>query len=269
MKFSERKGYKPLPTIIQREFISDELRITLWNYLQIILWDKRGFLNNEYGNNGEIQRFSSLLWYDLKKPIDTLPELSHRILSEIRKYYFQAAWYEAYDFIDFTLNYLNKEENYIYVNNILEKELSGYRFVNRVLTDITSKEEIEAIEQAMSTDEYPGVKNHLQRALELLSDKIKPDYRNSIKESISAVESIAREITGVPKATLGDALKILEKNNKLHTALKDGFSKIYGYTSDKGGIRHAMLEEPNIDLADARFFLIACSSFINYLKSKK
>jgi hypothetical protein len=102
----------------------------------------------------------------------------------------------------------------------------------------------------------------------LLSNREQPDYRNSIKESISAVESLARIMTNNHKATLGDALKIIERSGKLHPALKEGFSKLYGYTSDEGGIRHAMLEEPNLTSADAKFFLISCTNFINYMKSK-
>ena len=50
--------------------------------------------------------------------------------------------------------------------------------------------------------------------------------------------------------------------------MRRGFSAIYGYTSDEGGIRHAMLDEPNIDVSDAKFFFVMCASFINYLRSK-
>ena len=78
---------------------------------------------------------------------------------------------------------------------------------------------------------------------------------------------MAREVTSNPKATLGDALTMLEKNGHLHPALKKGFSAIYGYTNDEGGIRHAMLDEPNITVTDAKFFLVSCSTFINYLKA--
>jgi hypothetical protein len=39
--------------------------------------------------------------------------------------------------------------------------------------------------------------------LQKLADRENPDYRNSIKESISAVESAAQEITGDTGATLG------------------------------------------------------------------
>jgi len=82
------------------------------------------------------------------------------------------------------------------------------------------------------------------------------------------VESTCQIITKKGKATLPDALKVLEKDHKLHSALKDGFIKLYGYTSDKDGIRHAMSEEPDLDSADAKYFLMSCTSFINYLKSK-
>jgi hypothetical protein len=77
----------------------------------------------------------------------------------------------------------------------------------------------------------------LQRALQLLSDRKAPDYRNSIKESILAVESMARVVAENEKATLADALKALEKSKKLHTALKDGFGKLYGYVNDEQGTR--------------------------------
>ena len=109
---------------------------------------------------------------------------------------------------------------------------------------------------------------HIQQALDLYAKRENPDYRNSIKESILAVESMARIVSKKPKATLSDALKAIEKNGLLHEALKDGFIKLYGYTSDADGIRHAMLDEPTLTAADARYFLLSCTSFVNYLKAQ-
>lgn len=82
------------------------------------------------------------------------------------------------------------------------------------------------------------------------------------------MESLSRTITGKPSVTLGEALKVLGRSGKIHPALETAFLKLYGYTCAKGGIRHAMLEEPNLTVADAKFFLLSCTSFINYLKSK-
>jgi hypothetical protein len=95
----------------------------------------------------------------------------------------------------------------------------------------------------VNDDRFAGVSLQLKRAVQLYSDRKNPDYRNSIKESISAVESMAKIITSNDKATLVDALRTLERGGKLHTALKDGFIKLYAYTSDEDGIRHAMMQE--------------------------
>jgi hypothetical protein len=102
----------------------------------------------------------------------------------------------------------------------------------------------------------------------MLADRKAPDYRNSIKESISAVESLCNLITEDNKATLGKALKKLDDKVALHRCLKNAFDSLYGYTSDADGIRHALLEESNLEFEDAKFMLVACSAFINYLKAK-
>jgi hypothetical protein len=34
------------------------------------------------------------------------------------------------------------------------------------------------------------------------------------------------------------------------------------------GIRHALLEESTLDLDDAKFMLVSCSGFVNYLAAK-
>lgn len=117
----------------------------------------------------------------------------------------------------------------------------------------------------MINSKYETVTIHLRRSLELLSDRNNPDYRNSIKESISAIEAISCIIMNNPKATLGQALKEMEINFKLHPALKSTFSSLYGYTSDADGIRHSLLEESTLKQEDARFMLVTCSAFVNYL----
>ena len=74
---------------------------------------------------------------------------------------------------------------------------------------------------------------------------------------------------GDDKATFGKALATLETKFGLHSSLKESFSKLYDYSSDAGGIRHSMLESSvSVDFDDAKFMLVLCSSFINYLRAK-
>lgn len=104
--------------------------------------------------------------------------------------------------------------------------------------------------------------------MSLLSDRSNPDYRNSIKESISAVESACQVITGSKSASLGDALKKLDKNIEIHSALKQAFLKLYGYTSNEDGIRHAIFDKSEISFSDAKYMLVSCSAFTNYIIGK-
>lgn len=272
LRFSQRKGYKPVSQVIQREGMSADLRNSLWNVLDT-LWNAL----NTYSRESEARDFTIDLWRDYyKEPLDTIPSVGYGmspfepVRALIRKHYFRDEWYEVYDFLEFVLSYFSDSGIVERVNSVLERELSGYRFVGVVITDITDAQEIEAIESALEDDDFPGVRAHLQRALELLSDRDNPDYRNSIKESISAVESMAQTILNKPNASLGDALLQIEKQGKLpiHKALNGSFRMLYGYTSDADGIRHGMLDEPNLSAGDAKYFLVSCSAFINYLKSK-
>jgi hypothetical protein len=133
---------------------------------------------------------------------------------------------------------------------------------------ITSEEEISAIEEALSSSGLlKPVNIHLRAALGKLSDRKSPDYRNSIKESMSAVEAFCKLATKRSQ-TLGQCMKALEDKLTMHPALKEAFSKLYGWTIDAEGIRHGLMDEPNLEFEDAKFMLVACSAFINYLVSK-
>lgn len=271
MRFSQRIGKKPVHTALQTESMDDALRSSLWNLLDLYVWQQEGFLRPVYrhGQLGGIDSFSKVLWFNFfKRPIDARPEYAEGLLAEIRSFFFGCEWYEVYDFLEFVLRLEKSEEMLGTLNIILERELAGYRYVSSAFVAVTDKQEIESIEQALDSGPFAGVAAHLQSAIDHLSRKQDPDYRNSIKESISAVESLAKELTGNPKASLGDALCILEKKGKVHPALKKALSSLYGYTSDENGIRHAMLEEPTLSAADAKFLLVACSAFMNYLKAK-
>ncbi|MEM9486353.1 MAG: hypothetical protein AAGA83_21970 [Cyanobacteria bacterium P01_F01_bin.116] len=269
MKFSQRIGLTPVSTALQVEDMSDDLRNSLWSILVLFIWNRPGFMHRS-AHREDIYNFSRNLWiHYFKRPVDEIKNVyPDDLLKIIRDYYFECPWYEVYDFLEYVLlTDPDKTQLVDTVNIVLENELSGYRFVESAFVPITNEVEVESVQKALTEGPFSGVHAHLKQAMEHLSRKENPDYRNSIKESISAVESMAREITGNPKSTLGEALTLLEKNSNLHPALKKGFSAIYGYTSDEGGIRHAMLDEPNITVADAKFFLVSCSTFINYLKS--
>ena len=42
-------------------------------------------------------------------------------------------------------------------------------------------------------------------------------------------------------------------------------SAMYGYTSDADGIRHAMTEASDLTYSDAKYMLVTCTAFVNYV----
>lgn len=272
--FSQRKGLKKIKTEIQVDSIDEDLRNRLWNLFT-------GFyLNTMIGftNVSSVENMAILLrgvWHNLfKAPIDNIPRRCDDLYDWMRDYFFKCGYGEVYDLLEFVgNNYPDEEKNRSFkeaCNLVLKEELSAYRFVGKQITEVTSEKEVSEIEQAMDTP-LKAVNTHIESALKLMSDRKSPDYRNSIKESISAVEAICRVIANNKNAPLGQALDIIEKEGKieLNKALKDAFDHLFGFTSGSEGIRHSLLDEKvGLDFEDAKFMLVSCSAFVNYLVVK-
>ena len=275
MKFSQRYGYTPVKNSIQLEHMDSELRNSLWNCLEICYWNQgRGSYLNDSANS-ELQGICNVTWKDFfKKPLDTRPRIWPEAKSQLRHYFFsEAKWYQVYDFIEFIPNHdhsRSRSNRPVFfrheVNEVLEREMSGYRFVEEIIVPITDQTEIGEIESAMNGKEQ-SANDHLHAALNLLSDRNDPDYPNSIKESISAVESLVKSTLGTEKGTLGDLLKEMDRRTPLHPAYKSALSSLYGYTSDEGGIRHGKSDtDREVTFEEAKFMLVVCSAFINYVR---
>jgi len=271
MKFSERAGLVPVKLDLQVEAMSDALRNRLWNVLQLTLWNSFQYETLEISENAELKRLCILLWNDyFKDPIDTIPAYRSDAIGIIRERFFSCEWYEVYDIVDFlagTFRYDNA--SYIHkCNLVLEEELSAYRFVAGKIIQTSAKQDVDAIEAAImqTVTPFPTVAQHLRAAISLFSKKPNPDYRNTIKESISAVEALCGAITGEAHASLGQALKVLDV--PVHPALRSAFEKLYGYASDADGIRHALMDEQQLRQEDALFMLVACSAFVSYIVTK-
>ena len=282
MRFSQRIGKRPVKVELEKENLSPELRNSLWTLIIELVIDSKDEDTVRYGREKWSQRskfFRSIWMHFFKRPIDNLPlqyndypgQINYSEAQyEVREWFYEVEWYLALDFVEFCVNYDDNLHSNIF-NSFLKREMSAYRFVDGNLVEINSKEEVLEIETAIkNSGKFNSVKTHLKRAIELYADKKNPDYRNSIKESISAVESLSKIIVQDNKTTLGQALKIIEKKHNVPKSLKSAFSSLYGYTSDEGGIRHSLLEKNvEIDMEEARFMLINCSAFVNYLIIKK
>lgn len=267
--FSERYGYIKADNAIQIGYINEELRNVLGSYLYKLYME----IDSPQYPSEEFMEY--LFTYYLK--IHTR-KVQFTYISRYQQWleiYDSLQWYQVYDIVEFVCFYYKKikkeykcQQYAIDINDILEREGSGYRMVNGLITPITDENELASINEAIEESLLDTAKTHLQEALNKLSDREHPDYRNSIKESISAVEAVCRYITN--ESTLDKALpKLKNKGIIIPDMLEDGMKKIYYFTNGESGIRHALMDESiDIGFEEAKYMLISCSAFINYLKAK-
>jgi hypothetical protein len=245
MSIYKRLGITPPKRVIQLSSMDEALRNGLWNNLYLFYFDKfRGTFaigelinsnDKQYSEAIALDRLVKSLWIDFfKKPYDNIRHNDWiKIRSIIRSIFFEYEWHDVYIFLEYIVNtYQHKcditrnDECVKACNATLNQELSAYRFVGYKIAPITSEEEISSIEKALEdTTQLKGVNIHLKTALDLFADRKAPDYRNSIKESISAVEAICGLIAGKTHISLGDALKEIERKSKIqiHAALRKSF----------------------------------------------
>ena len=277
MRFSQRIGKAPVRTIIQLEGMDDDLRISLWNELKSHYFDlirPEPTINGGcYISRSTEPKIFHLLWKNFFKiPLDGLQDDFEDAYEFVRVQFFKYEWFRVYDMLEFIIQ--NAEMTRFFslgLNRVLEAELSGYRLIEKNIVPISDEREIGEIQEAVkngTSERLSAVRMHLNTAIEKISNRKDPDFRNSIKESICALESLCKVIAGLPHATLPDALNVLSKKVTIHKALKAGINSIYGYTSDSGGIRHGMSEGSMVDYHDAKFMLVSCSALINFLLAK-
>lgn len=283
MRFSERYGYiKPIE-VLKRGPLDKECLTALCNcYDHLDHWLNEYDVDKHYGYDESYTEMEETIWcfFMNQRRKDFYTGNGHRIAATFYLLSDNYEWYTKFDLIEFSIRILkirNQEDKryqsiikvFISLINSAFQHLNyAYRVVDDLIVEITDQQEIAAIEEA--TKVSSAVKTHLTEGLKHLSERPTPDYRNSIKESISAVEALCREITGETK--LGPALNALEKNGVvIPTYLKSGFEKLYVYTNDsRTGIRHAQMDDSEIPQYDeAKFMLVACSAFINYIQGKR
>jgi len=270
-RFSDRIGVTKPSTVLQLNGMTDGLRNRIWNALRedaLASWTQT--------DAGSLPLFEIISDRFLKLALDDTPRIAiyqiqflHEILLK------RMEWYEVYNLTEFVIeNYRQAidDEPAVFVervNTVLEEEMSGYRVIKSSIVPITSEAELESIESSIALakkGEFTGAETHFQTALKLFAKKPESDYRNCIKEAISAVESLVTTISS--EKDFGQALQVLRKKLSLHPAFVSAVEKLYGYTSDEDGIRHGIFDTPDVGFDEAKFMLVACSALINFLISK-
>lgn len=281
--FSERCGVTAAVGF-QVKSMTPELKNRLWSVVYKTYW---GGMETKKNNSRYYTSCSGdmlvKVWDRFHKlSIDDMSMYSNDACNDLKRLYGRLEWWGVYNYIEFiscsdkssvlflAADYDKRRKQFqIDCNEVLEDEMSAYRFVDGVITPIVDDVSITSIEDAIKTSSS-GASEHMKKALELYSQRPIADYRNSVKESISAVEALAKNIANDSKAnTLGKALDEMKKRGiAIDSSLVAGIKSIFGWTSNEGGIRHGMANLEIVGEEDARMMLVACSAFVNYLTAK-
>ncbi len=273
LTFAQAEGIEPLPRQLQPKEISQQLRALLW----AVIYDEiRGCVRSDaFSSNILTGRWLAIskrhfLFHKLGM-VDEFNSSATQFIQEIKTVIRHGDFSELLGLVQFIIRCREcSQELKIAINRTLEFCRSAYRvYDGDTIVPIASMADVEPLQTAfadLASSEFHGARTHLRQAGEHATAG---RYTDSIRESIHAVESVAKALA--PKAnTLDAAIARLERAGVIHTSLKKGFSNIYGYTNDQQGIRHALLDDPcaKVDETDALFMLGACASFVSYLIGK-
>ncbi len=245
--------------------ISSELRARIW----AIFYDHiKGSSPHNFVRGWWQPQLRAMHVERFHRPLDEFNDYMPSAILDLRRTVLQGAWHEPYGMIEWILRRANAPGG---LDGQFEAALrqcrSAYAIVGGdTITRIATDEETGAVVSALAdteSDRFRGAHAHLKAAAQALGAGDSPA---SIRESISAVESVAK-IIAPGSQDLGPTLTALQKHHQIHGALGEGFKKLYGFTSNEQGIRHALLDkgESEVDETDAIYMLGACASFVSYL----
>ncbi|MGN6227325.1 MAG: AbiJ-NTD4 domain-containing protein [Dyella sp.] len=191
----------------------------------------------------------------------------------------ECQWSNFYDFVELVGSLLLEKDDEIpfdqtcdfksyqsQVNALLVEDGIGWTLNEKSeLVRIHPKvlaESLVAAEQKLG-NRFEQARAHYQKAARYLH-RHPIDEANSIKEIVSALESVARTIE--PKAsTLGEAIKRLKRDPKYSSSLLDPLEKLYAYSNGAAAVRHGHATGSGPSVADAELALLIGVGYIRYL----
>lgn len=196
-------------------------------------------------------------------------------------------WYEFYDIVEYVGRKLKEEEdNYVFevdwgrrfgfetyrrrVNELFAEDRIGWRLdenseLRREIPAVLSRK-MEAAEKSLE-DEFEPARENFKKAQRYIYE-YPSDPENSIKEIVSAVESVGKTLY-TNTSTLGDVVKVIRKSDDIPTLLVSMIEKFYAFASSEPAVRHGSSKPSKILIEDAEFCLLVGVALIRYLIAKR
>ena len=278
ISFSQKYGYEEIPRPLNLEELPKEARTRIWNlfYDRLGKTTRSGDVFETYIGPPWDEIFHTIHTTFYSLPLDEWdPDFEHfrkklreRILSE------SIPFNKVFDLIQCVMRHPLCPRKFITrMRNVFSESRLAYTLdfgpPPTIVPAVTAQEGAAIVEslQSLRKGGLDASVIHLGRASTYINEG---KWADSVRESIHAVESVARQLDPNAAKTLGPALNSINRQRKLHPAFQQAFERLYGYTNDEQGIRHPLLDQADAEVGqdEAVFMLGACASFASYLLRK-
>ena len=201
-------------------------------------------------------------------------------------------WAKVYDFCERLYGHLPHELGYedqygnyevqvprgdmqIYIAAELQRlfleEGLAYEFVEGMVRRRGRKHTVELVTKSqvvLGDPQLISARKHFDKALQFFRHPSNPDYENSVKEAVCAVEAAGKLLFPVARAaTLGDLVKWLgsTKDVSVPKAICQTITGVYAFRSGGDGVGHGGASGGKATLEVTEYILAVCASQIIYL----
>lgn len=198
------------------------------------------------------------------------------IAGEVQGLVDSCEWFQVYDIIESIYSYLARRGNYALdpdeprsrqfaeeLNKYFQQKGIGWQLADGQILVRGPEAFEEAVSKAVSACEESNRGTALKEIHEALRDMSRrpdPDKTGAIQHAMAALECVARDVAGDPKATLGECLR--KHPDLLPAPLDQSIEKAWGFASERA--RHLREgRDPNAE--EAELIVGLCSVVVSYL----
>ncbi|EKT4496917.1 AbiJ-NTD4 domain-containing protein [Pseudomonas sp. CJQ_7] len=293
MKFSHRNGFDPsrqMGPIVEDapNWLRDDFYINILSKLVFVDLDSR--VKNKENLPLGIKKLNERLCIETQREMDEDDWDSWTCSDGLAYTLKHCEWYQFYDCVEVVGVELKSYESYYLhepgseflkftfnsyrssVNELFAKHQVGWRLNSKSELESALPKQLadrlDGVESAI--DQFDAAREHFRKAKRYVLGTHK-DYENSIKESVSALESVGKVLYD-KTATLGDVLVRMKKDGSVPPMLVSVMEKYYAYANAEPGVRHGGVLIPRSDEMDAELAMHLSAAFIRYvieINSKK
>ena len=218
-------------------------------------------------------------WRELRdrRHADALADMRKVIEDRWMSAHENGEWFRFYDMCEFLIAHGSQgREIAAAIQRKLDMHNIGGQLVNGKFIPALSREEAGEVGRALTVP-FPEARTHMEKAVSHFRNRERPDYANTVKEAISAVESLVKEWTG---KEIRSGLHQLARDEILRRdpqasgegsgkrdSLVAALENVWGFaTKSRHGLKSG---ESEPDAAEAGLILAVCASFVNYMTARK